>query len=109
MTWYLAHWSSRTTPRARPMRRRYLRGTGALYPGLSSRRMNAFTTRVLGRVNKPVHRLGLAVTFCMDERGFSAALERGLNYVFWGRGPRALRTRFREALRKDRERYVVAT
>lgn len=81
-------------------------------PGwLSSGRVSAtpFTTRVLGRVNKPVHRLGLALSFGLDARGFSAALERGLNYVFWGRGPKPLRELFREALRKDRERYVVAT
>jgi aryl-alcohol dehydrogenase-like predicted oxidoreductase len=60
-------------------------------------------------VNKPVHRLGLAVNYGLDEAGFGAALERGLNYVFWGRGQRAMRDRFREALRKDRARYVVAT
>jgi aryl-alcohol dehydrogenase-like predicted oxidoreductase len=71
--------------------------------------MSAFTSRVLGRVNKPVHRLGLAMSFGLDANGFSAALERGLNYVFWGRGPRPLRSIFREALRKDREKYVVAT
>jgi len=71
--------------------------------------MSAFTHRALGRVNKPVHRLGLALSFGLDPAGFSAALERGLNYVFWGRGPRPLRSLFREALRKDREKYVVAT
>jgi len=71
--------------------------------------MSAFTQRVLGRVNKPVHRLGLALSFGLDPKGFQAALERGLNYVFWGRGPRPLRALFREALRKDREKYVVAT
>lgn len=60
-------------------------------------------------MNKTVHRLGLAVNYGIDERGFAAALERGLNYVFWGKGQRALRDTFREALRKDRERYVVVT
>lgn len=40
---------------------------------LSSGRMSGFPTRVLGRVNKPVHPLGLAVNFGLDERGFSAA------------------------------------
>jgi len=71
--------------------------------------MDTFTTRLLGRVNKQVHRLGLSVSFGLDEPGFAAALERGLNYVFWGHGPRRLRSAFREALRKDRERYVVVT
>jgi len=70
---------------------------------------DAFTARTLGRVNKKVHRLGLAPSYGIDVNGFSAALERGLNFVFWQRNLRPLRERLREALRKDRERYVVST
>jgi aryl-alcohol dehydrogenase-like predicted oxidoreductase len=68
-----------------------------------------FSHRVLPRVNKPVHRLGLACNFGLDARGLSTALERGLNYVYWTRRRTAhLRPTLQVALAKDRERYVIA-
>jgi aryl-alcohol dehydrogenase-like predicted oxidoreductase len=69
-----------------------------------------FTHRRLRRVGKRVHRMGIACNYGLDPDGFSAALERGANYIFWT----AMRTGkitpvLREALRRDRERYVVAS
>jgi aryl-alcohol dehydrogenase-like predicted oxidoreductase len=71
--------------------------------------MNAdFTHTTLRAVNKRVHRLGLACSFGLDAKAFEAALERGLNYIYW--------TRFRTgqvlpalkaALQRNREAYVV--
>lgn len=68
-----------------------------------------FTHRHVRAFGKRVHRLGLAGNYGIDEAGLAAALERGLDYVFWtprqGRFTRVLR----EALERDRERFVVAT
>jgi aryl-alcohol dehydrogenase-like predicted oxidoreductase len=72
--------------------------------------MSDFVSRELRVVNKTVHRLGLAMNMGIDADGLGAALERGVNYFFW--------TRFRtghlvpvlkQALARDRERYVVVT
>jgi aryl-alcohol dehydrogenase-like predicted oxidoreductase len=61
--------------------------------------------RALG--GKRVHRLGLAPSFGLDEKGCAEALEQ-LQYVFWNPRARRLTGPLREACRKDRERYVVA-
>jgi aryl-alcohol dehydrogenase-like predicted oxidoreductase len=57
-----------------------------------------------------VHPLGLALNYGLDERGLSVALERGVNYLFWTRF-RTGRTlpRLREALKRSREKVIVAT
>ena len=60
--------------------------------------------RALG---KRVHRLGLATSHGIDQDGMRAALDAGVNYLFYTRpgfGPV-----IREAIRRDRERYVIAT
>lgn len=73
-------------------------------------RQDDFTHRTLGAAKKPVHRLGLSLSFGLDAAAFSAALERGLNYVFWAGTRKAPLVRvFKEALAKDRDRYVIAT
>ena len=68
-----------------------------------------FTHRQLRTVDKPVHRLGLALNMGIDADGVSAAFDRGVGYVFYTR----LRTGkslsvLRDALKRDREKYVVA-
>jgi aryl-alcohol dehydrogenase-like predicted oxidoreductase len=68
-----------------------------------------FTYKTLRAPAKRVHRLGLALNFGLDGPGLSRALERGVNYFFWT----SLRTGkttpvLREALKRDRARYVVA-
>jgi aryl-alcohol dehydrogenase-like predicted oxidoreductase len=60
---------------------------------------------VLGRT---VLRMGLASNFGIEEAAIRAALERGMNYVYYtARGK--LLAPLRDAFRRDRERYVVAT
>jgi aryl-alcohol dehydrogenase-like predicted oxidoreductase len=69
-----------------------------------------FLSRVLPVVNKPVHRLGLALSYGIDGAGVEAAAERGLNYVFVTRARTAApRRALRRLLAKDRERFVIAT
>ncbi len=61
--------------------------------------------RALG--GKRLHRLGLSVSFGLDEAGCAEALEQ-LQYVFWNPRATKLTGALREACRRDRERYVVA-
>jgi aryl-alcohol dehydrogenase-like predicted oxidoreductase len=71
--------------------------------------MSAFLSRELRAVGKRVHRLGLALSFGLDEAGVRAAFDRGLNYLYWPyrRGP--LGSLLRDELARDRDRFVVAT
>jgi predicted aldo/keto reductase-like oxidoreductase len=69
-----------------------------------------FTHRLLPRVGRKVHRLGLALNYGIDTVGFDFAVERGLNYFFFT----ALKTghlvpSLKRVLKADREKYVVAT
>ncbi len=69
-----------------------------------------FTSRELRVVNKRVHRLGLALNMGLNAEGLSAALERGVNYLFWTRfRTGSLVPVLKQALARDREKYVVAT
>jgi aryl-alcohol dehydrogenase-like predicted oxidoreductase len=68
-----------------------------------------FTHRTLRASGKRAHRLGLALNYGLDADGLAHALDRGVNYFFWT----SLRTGrttpvLREALKRDRERYVVS-
>lgn len=69
-----------------------------------------FTHCTLKAAGKRAHRLGLALNMGLDGAGLSRAFERGVNYVFWA-GIREVPGTgvLREALRRDRERYIVAT
>jgi aryl-alcohol dehydrogenase-like predicted oxidoreductase len=67
-----------------------------------------FLHRDVPSLNKRVHRLGLAGNYGIEERGVRAALDRGINYFFVTTRSKALLPVLREALAKDRERYVVA-
>ena len=70
---------------------------------------DGFLFRDVPALKRRVHRLGLATNHGLDEAGIRGALERGLNYVFWTPTARRLTVPLREALRRDRQRYVVAT
>jgi aryl-alcohol dehydrogenase-like predicted oxidoreductase len=64
-----------------------------------------FLHRDVPALGKRLHRLGLSGSFGLDEAGWREALER-VQYVFLSaRTPRAP---LQEALRRDRERYVIA-
>ena len=68
-----------------------------------------FTRCTLPRVGKQVYRLGLSASYGMDERTAREALDGPFQYVFWPATARALTGPLRDACRRDRERYVVAT
>ena len=67
-----------------------------------------FLVRDVPALKKRVHRLGLSGSFGLDEAGSREALER-LQYVFWTPRMKSLTPALRDALRRDRGRYAVAT
>lgn len=66
-----------------------------------------FVVRDVPALKKRVHRLGLSGSFGLDEAASREALER-LQYVFWSPRMKGLTPALRDALRRDRERYVVS-
>jgi aryl-alcohol dehydrogenase-like predicted oxidoreductase len=72
--------------------------------------MSDFLHRPLPHLQKPVHRLGLACNYGIQPADFEHALDRGINYIFWTAfRTSAIRPPLIQALKRDRERYVVAT
>lgn len=69
--------------------------------------MQSFLLRDVPAFRKRVHRLGLSGSFGLDESASREALER-LHYVFWSPRMRGLTAALRDAMRRDRERYVVS-
>lgn len=68
-----------------------------------------FLWRELPHLGKRVHRLGLAGNYGIDEAGLRGAIERGLNYFFWTPRSGGFTRVLRDTLRRDRDRYVVAS
>jgi aryl-alcohol dehydrogenase-like predicted oxidoreductase len=68
-----------------------------------------FLHREVPALGKRVFRLGLAVSHGLDEAGIREALDGEMNYVFWNPLARRLVGPLRDALARDRERFVVAT
>lgn len=69
--------------------------------------MNDFTYREVPRLGRRLFRLGLSGSFDLDEKGCREALER-MQYVFWSPRMKGLTPALRDALSRDRERYVVS-
>jgi aryl-alcohol dehydrogenase-like predicted oxidoreductase len=69
---------------------------------------DTFLEKHVPALRKRLHRLGLAASFGLDEAGIREALEQ-LQYVFLNPTARALIAPVRDALARDRERYVIAT
>jgi hypothetical protein len=67
-----------------------------------------FLVREVPRFGRPLFRLGLSGSFGLGEKGCREALER-FQYVFWSPRMKGLTPALREALARDRGRYVVAT
>ncbi len=67
-----------------------------------------FLVRDVPALKKTLFRLGLSGSFGLDEAGCREALER-IRYLFWFPSMKGLTPALRDALRRDRERYVVAT
>jgi aryl-alcohol dehydrogenase-like predicted oxidoreductase len=66
-----------------------------------------FLHRVLPKLGKRVHRLGIAGSHGIEDAGLRAAFDEGVNYVLCTR--RSMVPAVRDALRRDRERMVIAT
>jgi len=67
-----------------------------------------FLHRHVPALGKRVHRLGLAVNFGIDAASVGAALEHGMNFVYLTERNARMVPPLREALARDRERYLVA-
>lgn len=69
----------------------------------------SFLYRDVPALGRRVFRLGLAANYGIEEEGIRAAFEQGVDYVFYTALRKgALVAPLREALARDRERYVVA-
>jgi len=68
-----------------------------------------FTHTTLGKLGKPVFRLGLAASYRPGKRAIYKALEEGLNYLFCFGIDTQMTSVLREVLKRNRENYVVAT
>ena len=69
--------------------------------------MDEFTCRGVPRLGRRLFRLGLSGSFGLDEAGCREALER-MQYVFWSPRMKTLTPALRDALARDRGRYVVS-
>jgi len=69
--------------------------------------VNDFTHRDVPRLCRRLFRLGLSGSFGLDEAGCREALGR-VQYVFWSPRMKALTYALRDALARDRNRYVIS-
>lgn len=60
-------------------------------------------------LGRTVHRLGLALNYGITPAEIAGALDRGINYVFWGQTQKEMAGPLKSALGRDRERLVIAT
>jgi aryl-alcohol dehydrogenase-like predicted oxidoreductase len=71
---------------------------------------NEFLYRRIPVIDTKVLRLGLACNYGIDAEGIEWALnDGGMQYVFWTPRKKVATEPLRRALKRDRERYVVAT
>jgi aryl-alcohol dehydrogenase-like predicted oxidoreductase len=70
--------------------------------------MSDFLHREVRALGRTVHRLGLSGAAGLDETSAAAALEHGLDYVFWSPRYAGLTAALKPRLARDRARYVVA-
>jgi len=69
-----------------------------------------FTHRDLPIVQKRVYRLGLGFNFGIEAASVEVALDKGINYLFWAKFRKSNQHEVvKAALKRDRERYVLAT
>jgi hypothetical protein len=66
-----------------------------------------FEQREVPALRKRIFRMGLSGSFGLDEAGCREALER-VQYVFWSGRMKALTSALRDAMARDRDRYVVS-
>ena len=68
-----------------------------------------YTHTTLGNTGIPVHRLGLSGTYWPGKKTIYKALDEGLNFFFCFGIDKQMIAVLRDVLKKDRERYIVAT
>lgn len=68
-----------------------------------------FFYRHLSTIDKTAFRLGLTPSFGMDGKSFEAALDGPTNYLYWTPRMQGTTKPLMHALRKNREKYIVAT
>lgn len=72
--------------------------------------MSDFTHTTLRPLNKPTHRLGLAINYGIDANGVSAAIERGITYFFFQQYKTSHSVPvLKQALKANREKFIIAT
>ncbi|MBI5419692.1 MAG: aldo/keto reductase [Deltaproteobacteria bacterium] len=69
--------------------------------------VNDFAYREVPKLSRSLFRMGLSGSFGLDQAGCREALER-IQYVFWSPRMKGLTLALRDALARDRERYVVS-
>jgi aryl-alcohol dehydrogenase-like predicted oxidoreductase len=69
--------------------------------------VDEFTHRDVPHLGRRLFRIGLSGSFDLGEAGCREALER-VQYVFWSPRMKALTPALRDALARDRDRYVVS-
>jgi aryl-alcohol dehydrogenase-like predicted oxidoreductase len=67
-----------------------------------------FLHRRVPAFGKRVFRLGLATNYGLDEKGVRAALDRGVNYLFYTFRSGTLASSLRDVFQTHRDRYAVA-
>jgi len=70
---------------------------------------DTFARRFVHGLQRPVHRLGLAGNYGIDADSFRKALDMGPEYIFWTPTMKTVTPALRDALKADREKYVIAT
>src|SRR5512143_3045582 len=70
---------------------------------------DSFTHRHVARLGKRLYRLGLSASYGLDERAAREALDGPFQAVFWNPTARVLTGPLRDACRRDRDRYAVAS
>jgi aryl-alcohol dehydrogenase-like predicted oxidoreductase len=68
-----------------------------------------FLHRDVKALGRRVFRLGLASSYGIDESGVRAALERGVNYLFFTFRSTVMVNPIRDVLRREREKLVIAS
>src|SRR5213078_4293791 len=46
--------------------------------------LETFTHATLGRTGRRVHRMGISASYGLDAAGVELAIDRGVNYLYWG-------------------------
>ena len=71
--------------------------------------MTSWLQRDVARLNRPVHRVGIACNFGLEPATFEAVLDSGINYVFWTPKMPKITPVLKAALKRNRNNITLAT